>query len=316
MENLSNELISWPEIDDVATPLSSFCLIDPDTELLKLNKLNSFEKTLNLNSSTEEEKESQSPMHNKESENLPSKKVRFISNQESKQHPVFISKKTKNKEGNIEIIISNFPNGRWKKEEREKFAYALYKFGPNWKKINVFISTRNRNQIGSHAQKFLKRLKKSSYLIKEKNLNFTGLNWNNSYNLLKENLTDEELLSVLLSIDSEIEDNKRWSEKKENSQFMLRKISNLEKMNNNSNTSNIKENRIDIQNIFCSNKLIEFPNLTNSINNSINLDENYNNDYFFLNYENDLKENILCGNDLENLNLSFEDTNNRFNFEI
>ena len=182
-------------------------------------------------------------------------------------------------------------------------------------KINVFISTRNRNQIGSHAQKFLKRLKKSSYLIKEKNLNFTGLNWNNSYNLLKENLTDEELLSVLLSIDSEIEDNKRWSEKKENSQFMLRKISNLEKMNNNSNTSSIEENNIDIQNIFCGNKLIEYPNLINSNNNSINLDENYNNDYF-LNYENDLKENILCGNDLENLNLSFEDTNNRFNFEI
>jgi hypothetical protein len=92
-------------------------------------------------------------------------------------------------------------------------------------------------------------------------------------------------------------------------------MANLEKMNNNSNTSSIEENNIDIQNIFCGNKLIEYPNLINSNNNSINLDKNYNNDYY-LNYENDLKENILCGNDLENLNLSFEDINNSFNFEI
>jgi SHAQKYF class myb-like DNA-binding protein len=305
MENLSNELISWPEIDDVATPLSSFCLIDPDTELLKLNKLNSFEKTLNLNSSTEAEKESQSPMHNKESENLPSKKVRFISNQESKQHPVFISKKTKNKEGNIEATISNYSNGRWKKEERAMFAYALFKFGTNWKKINNIISTRNYNQINSHAQKFLKRLKKCNYLIEEKNLNFEELNWNNSYKLLKENLTDEELLFVFLSIDSEIEDNKRWSQKKENYELILRKNTNLEKINNNSQNNIEENNRYNIQ----------YPNNNNSNNNSINLDEYYNNDYF-LNYENILKENKLFDNYLENFKLSFEDINNSFNFEI
>ena len=308
MENLSNEMISWTKIDNITTPLSSFCLIEPDIELHQLNKLNTFDKTSNLNSSTEGEKQNQSLLYNKESEKLPSKKVRFISNQESKKHPVFISRKTKNKEGNIEVIIPNSPYGRWKKEERAKFAYALYKFGPNWKKIKDFISTRNKCQIGSHAQKFLKRLKKSKCLVEEKNLNFTGLNWNNSYNLLKENLTDEELLFVLLSIDSEIEDNKRWSQKKENSQFMLRRIANLEKMNNISNTSSIKDNYIDIQNIFCGNKLIEYPNLISYNNNSINLDENYNNDYFL--------ENPLYVNDLENLNISFEDINNSFNFEI
>ena len=308
MENLSNEMISWTKIDNITTPLSSFCLIEPDIELHQLNKLNTFDKTSNLNSSTEGEKQNQSLLYNKESEKLPSKKVRFISNQESKKHPVFISRKTKNKEGNIEVIIPNSPYGRWKKEERAKFAYALYKFGPNWKKINDFISTRNKCQIGSHAQKFLKRLKKSKCLVEEKNLNFTGLNWNNSYNLLKENLTDEELLFVLLSIDSEIEDNKRWSQKKENSQFMLRRIANLEKMNNISNASSIKDNYIDIQNIFCGNKLIEYPNLISYNNNSINLDENYNNDYFL--------ENPLYVYDLENLNISFEDINNSFNFEI
>ena len=86
-------------------------------------------------------------------------------------------------------------------------------------------------------------------------------------------------------------------------------MANLEKMNNNSSTSSIEENNIDIHNIFWSNKLIEYPNLINSNNNSINLDKNYNNDYY-------LKENILYGNDLENLNLSFEDINNSFNFEI
>ena len=101
MENLSNELISWPEIDNITTPLSSFCLIDPDTELLQLNKLNIFENTSNLNSSTEVERQSQCPMNKKENEKLPSKKVRFISNQEGKQHPVFISKKQKLKKKEI-----------------------------------------------------------------------------------------------------------------------------------------------------------------------------------------------------------------------
>ena len=304
-ENLSSELISWAENDNITLPLSSFCLLESDAELLQINKLNNFEKTDKINESTGLEKDIESPLYTKEKESLFSKKIRFISQQEDKKYPIFISKKTKNKEGNIEATISNYSNGRWKKEERAMFAYALFKFGTNWKKINNIISTRNYNQINSHAQKFLKRLKKCNYLIEEKNLNFEELNWNNSYKLLKENLTDEELLFVFLSIDSEIEDNKRWSQKKENYELILRKNTNLEKINNNSQNNIEENNRYNIQ----------YPNNNNSNNNSINLDENYNNDYF-LNYENILKENKLFDNYLENFKLSFEDINNSFNFEI
>ena len=298
-ENLSSELISWAENDNITLPLSSFCLLESDAEPLQINKLNNFEKTDKINESTGLEKDIESPLYTKEKESLFSKKIRFISQQEDKKYPIFISKKTKNKEGNIEATISDYSNGRWKKEERAKFAYALFKFGANWKKINNIISTRNYNQINSHAQKFLKRLKKCNYLIEEKNLNFEELNWNNSYKLLKENLTDEELLFVFLSIDSEIEDNK------ENYELILRKNTNIEKINNNSQNNIEENNRYNIQ----------YPNNNNSNNNSINLDEYYNNDYF-LNYENILKENKLFDNYLENFKLSFEDINNSFNFEI
>ena len=45
-------------------------------------------------------------------------------------------------------------NGRWTKQERIKFAEALYHFGINWKKISKYITTRNASQLGHMHKNF------------------------------------------------------------------------------------------------------------------------------------------------------------------
>jgi SHAQKYF class myb-like DNA-binding protein len=103
-------------------------------------------------------------------------------------------------------------NGRWTKQERIKFAYALWQFGTNWKKIMKYVSSRNNEQLRSHAQKFLNKLKANESLAK-KGLNFKNLNWENSIKYLKEKLSNEELFNILSSIESELDDNKRMTER-------------------------------------------------------------------------------------------------------
>lgn len=45
-------------------------------------------------------------------------------------------------------------NGRWTKEECQRFEEGLKKFGRNWKKVEAFVGTRSGTQIRSHAQKY------------------------------------------------------------------------------------------------------------------------------------------------------------------
>ena len=49
--------------------------------------------------------------------------------------------------------------GRWTKEEHDKFLDGIVQYGANWKKIKKLISTRTAIQVRSHAQKFYRKLK-------------------------------------------------------------------------------------------------------------------------------------------------------------
>ena len=123
----------------------------------------------------------------------------------------------------------NFSIGRWTKQERIKFAEALYHFGFDWNKINAYISTRNMIQLRSHAQKFLKKLKTDTFIV-QKGLDFKEMNWEQSLNYLKEKLSRQELLNILYSIETELDDNKRMTEK-----YLQRKRLSLNKNNLNIN---------------------------------------------------------------------------------
>jgi len=86
------------------------------------------------------------------------------------------------------------------------------KFGTNWKKFKCIITTRNLIQIKSHSQKFLIKLKRSEDIIK-KGIKLDDLNWVQSFKVLRENYNDFELLNILISIESELGDNKRMAQK-------------------------------------------------------------------------------------------------------
>ena len=135
----------------------------------------------------------------------------------------------------------NLSNGRWTRQERIKFAEAIYRFGMDWKKIKEYIATRNVKQLRSHAQKFLYKLKNDKF-IEKKGLDFKKMNWQQSLKYLKEKLTGQELLDVLYSIETEMEDNKRMTERYlERKRIRLKKDTNLntniESLNSSSNST-------------------------------------------------------------------------------
>lgn len=232
-------------------------------------------------------------------------KIKFITIKKRNKTSFIVSKKKPREKTNKNSLVSN---GRWTKEERIKFAYALYHFGTNWKKIRDYISTRSIIQLRSHAQKYLIKLKKCPYLI-QKGFNFTNLNWENSLELIRNNLNDEEILSVFISIESELEDNKRMTNRyRERKELLLKKkiflsfqhnscLANSDE-NNTSNTENIcEENEIDIFN-----DNIKFNNLININDDNDSYIFNYNkveNPYYARNE----KENIFYNKYINNLNM-------------
>lgn len=52
--------------------------------------------------------------------------------------------------------------GRWTNEERIEFERLLLKFGKEWKKISDIMKTRTVVQVRTHAQKYFKKLAKST----------------------------------------------------------------------------------------------------------------------------------------------------------
>ncbi len=87
--------------------------------------------------------------------------------QEKENSFLFLSKKTLrfivekgeeyNKKKKTESDDMN--EGRWTKEEHDKFLDGIVKYGTNWKKVKSLITTRTAIQVRSHAQKFYRKLK-------------------------------------------------------------------------------------------------------------------------------------------------------------
>jgi hypothetical protein len=88
-------------------------------------------------------------------------------------------------------------------------------------------------QLRSHAQKFLKKLKTDTFIV-QKGFDFKEMNWQQSLSYLKEKLTGQELLNILYSIETELDDNKRMTEK-----YLQRKRLSLNKNNLNTNDESL-----------------------------------------------------------------------------
>ena len=49
--------------------------------------------------------------------------------------------------------------GRWTEEENLRFLEGIYNYGNEWKEVKAYVATRSSNQVRSHAQKFIIKIK-------------------------------------------------------------------------------------------------------------------------------------------------------------
>ena len=207
-------------------------------------------------------------------------------------------------------------------KKRNKTSFFIYQFGTNWRKIREYISTRDNIQLRSHAQKYLIKLKSSPYLI-EKGLKFSKLNWEQSLNLVRKHLNNEELFLFLISIESELEDNKRMTKKYRERKELYQK---KEKINNNEgdsyqsipeeNNTNNTENLLSesyIKLLYRQNDNISTFNLNK--NGDLFDDHNYNNKIKkIINNNKNENENILFNKYIDNFDQNNIFSQNLFDF--
>ena len=240
---------------------------------------------------------------------LNTKKKLFIVEKNKTPFITYKSKKSKPTQILEHRLISK---GRWTKEERIKFAFALFKFGTDWNIIKAHVKTRNIIQLRSHGQKFLEKLKTNEYIIK-KGLDMNNYNWKQSIDCLKENLNEDEFWKVLYSIESEMGDNNRMTKnylERKRFRVKMNLYQNEETLNTCHNT--FEENNI---NSFGSQLREDADNNINENNNFsgiINLEEGNNNKGDLYKYNISKGEKIINNKFEKEL---FEIDENSFNLE-
>ena len=170
---------------------------------------------------------------------VPQKKdIKFILTKEEDPHS-FLKKKINLKTEKGDWGNGNSNGGRWSKEEQHKFAEAVLQYGNEWKKIQSHISTRNLTQIRSHAQKFLMKLKETSF-YKSLNLDI-NLSWTKVMNYIRSNVEYNVLKEILFSVEQNEEKHMEKKSQKKNTNKKSKK-NKLEVSLNSSNESNCDTN--------------------------------------------------------------------------
>ena len=218
------------------------------------------------------------------------KSVKFILTKE--ETPSFLKKKI-----NLSLESKepeNLNGGRWNKEEQQRFAEAVLKYGNDWKQIQSHVFSRNMTQVRSHAQKFLMKLKETNFIINEKY--DPNLSWTKMMNLLRQNVDYEKLKELLFSVEQNEEKEKRKKEKKTLNKSKIKK----NKLNSSLNSENYSkcDTNGDSSRFFLDN---EESNFENDLNKSIKIKEEE---------DEALEKFIECFNKTSqeiNLNSSFED---------
>ena len=89
-------------------------------------------------------------------------------------------------------------NGRWTREEHNRFIDAIIIYGNDWKRVQKHVYSRSSTQARSHAQKFLLKLKHSE-IFKKKKID-TNMSWAKTIQYLKNEFSNEELYEILKSV--------------------------------------------------------------------------------------------------------------------
>jgi len=168
--------------------------------------------------------------------NKPNNNPKFVITQIEPQN----SNLGKKKNRELISVSSNEPtssNGRWSKEEHDKFIEGIIKFGNDWKKVQNYVSTRSSTQARSHAQKFLLKLRNNEYL-KKNNIDLS-LSWSKVIQLIKKSFPDDIIYKIL----NETSDHKGKIKKKfaKKKKLIKTDITNI-------NNNNEKEKELDTNN--------------------------------------------------------------------
>ena len=169
------------------------------------------------------------------------------------------------------INNSNSSNGRWSKEEHNKFIEAIIKFGNDWKKIQKYIPSRTSTQARSHAQKFLLKFRNSKF-FKQNNIDI-NLSWAKTIKFIKSKFSNDELEFVLKNIHCN-----NYNNKEKNNFF--NKIKTDYTVFNSDNSETIFSDYNNNNLFFCDyNKENEFNYFSLNEENDNIKDNNNNNDY-------------------------------------
>jgi hypothetical protein len=68
----------------------------------------------------------------------------------------------------IKKAIKNSALGVWSENEHTKFIEGLTMHGKDWKRVKKVIKTRNLQQISAHADRFIRKIKKTPSLVSKK----------------------------------------------------------------------------------------------------------------------------------------------------
>ena len=206
--------------------------------------------------------------------NIAIKKFKVLQN-EKEQNEMFISKKISSperkvsqvkfitkkncyfkvedlnasKKKSLDNIITN--EGRWSKEEHNKFLEGIVLYGINWKKVKTMIGSRTSIQVRSHAQKFYYKMKTCK--DEKLGIDFTSdsiCNIRDMIKQIKNNNSNYNIINVFKYLTYKC-DNLEKSRKKnalnKNKTIDLKK----NEINNQSNIISLKENNYNIDGNNC-----------------------------------------------------------------
>ena len=232
--------------------------------------------------------------------------------------PLFLNKKSMrfvvqkngdNKKNFHENDITN--EGRWTKEEHDKFLDGIAQYGINWKKVKTFINSRTSVQVRSHAQKFYQKLK----MCKDEQLgiDFTKDNISSIKDMIyqikekKSNYNIKYILNYLSNKFDHIKKPKNFNFQNYVNNF----LENNETLNFNNNLIINQNNEVNLPNF-----IPQFLNNNQINNNSFPLNNNIlsNNNINFFAHQNALT-NLLLMNNINNeclINPYFNNYNNNY----
>ena len=245
--------------------------------------------------------------------NLKDSQVKFITKKSFNERKEYKKKSSEN-------FIFN--EGRWTKEEHEKFLEGIVLYGINWKKIKTLIETRTSMQVRSHAQKFFYKMK----TCKDESLgiNFTSNTIHNirdMINQIKNNNSNYNIINVFKYLTNKCDNIEKSRKKmlKRNNKNITFKRSELNNQSNIINlkedNSNIKDNNFIFNQINNINKMKEAQNINYNNPNNISKMNNLNNIFNILQNLLTMNYNLNIFNSLliNNLFFSINDITNNVN---